>query len=344
MMLLDGSADPAIDQSTATATDEITSAVNRLLVCLSDDGGEARALAEAAKIADYHGAEASVVDVVPAAELSDDLLEGIVPVQELVDAIAERRTQELRQVIDDAAPRLDTGGGVRTLTGIPFIEIIGEAVNSRCDLILKTAEGRGSSGTSGLGSTDLHLLRKSPVPVMIVSHDRRGRGKQVLAAVDVLNSSPSAEAFNQRILTMAREAARANGASVCAVSAWHVSSEALLRRSALGDMDAEQLELVVRKVEEVARSRQKALKQWYLETFPDDEAPEFALVNGAAREAIPGFVSDRGIDLVVMGTVSRTDIKGLLIGNTAESVLGAVRCSVLALKPEGFITPVSLES
>ncbi|MGB5166857.1 MAG: universal stress protein, partial [Acidimicrobiia bacterium] len=30
----------------------------------------------------------------------------------------------------------------------------------------------------------------------------------------------------------------------------------------------------------------------------------------------------------------------LVIGNTAETILRSVRCSVLAVKPEGFITPV----
>jgi universal stress protein E len=38
--------------------------------------------------------------------------------------------------------------------------------------------------------------------------------------------------------------------------------------------------------------------------------------------------------LVVMGTVGRTGIKGRLMGNTAESVLRLLRTDVLALKPE----------
>jgi nucleotide-binding universal stress UspA family protein len=42
-----------------------------------------------------------------------------------------------------------------------------------------------------------------------------------------------------------------------------------------------------------------------------------------------------------MGTVSRTGIRGLIIGNTAETILRSVRCSVLAVKPEGFVTPVT---
>jgi len=43
-----------------------------------------------------------------------------------------------------------------------------------------------------------------------------------------------------------------------------------------------------------------------------------------------------------MGTVARTGIPGLIIGNTAESILSDIDCSLLAVKPEGFVTPISM--
>ncbi|MBE0500573.1 MAG: universal stress protein [Desulfuromonadales bacterium] len=46
-------------------------------------------------------------------------------------------------------------------------------------------------------------------------------------------------------------------------------------------------------------------------------------------------------DIVVMGTVARTGLPGLLIGNTAEFVLARISCSILAIKPQGFNTPVT---
>jgi universal stress protein E len=42
----------------------------------------------------------------------------------------------------------------------------------------------------------------------------------------------------------------------------------------------------------------------------------------------------------VMGTIGRTGVKGLLIGETAERVLRRANCSVLALKPRGFRSPL----
>jgi len=43
-------------------------------------------------------------------------------------------------------------------------------------------------------------------------------------------------------------------------------------------------------------------------------------------------------DLLVMGSVARSGIPGLVVGNTAEKILGHVDCSVLVLKPKGFKT------
>ena len=41
-----------------------------------------------------------------------------------------------------------------------------------------------------------------------------------------------------------------------------------------------------------------------------------------------------------MGTVGRSGIPGLIIGNTAEKVINGIDCSLLAVKPAGFVTPV----
>ena len=47
-------------------------------------------------------------------------------------------------------------------------------------------------------------------------------------------------------------------------------------------------------------------------------------------------------DLVVMGTVGRAGISGFITGNTAKRLLPRIPCSLLAVKPPGFQSPVSL--
>lgn len=58
---------------------------------------------------------------------------------------------------------------------------------------------------------------------------------------------------------------------------------------------------------------------------------------------IPAITRAQRIDLLVMGTVGRTGIPGFFIGNTADSVLRQVDCSVLAIKPDGFHTPIKID-
>ena len=66
------------------------------------------------------------------------------------------------------------------------------------------------------------------------------------------------------------------------------------------------------------------------------------LVHGEARERIPELARELRADLLVMGTVCRTGVPGFFIGNKAENVLPHVDCSVLAVKPKGFVTPVKV--
>jgi len=68
--------------------------------------------------------------------------------------------------------------------------------------------------------------------------------------------------------------------------------------------------------------------------------PQIHLVAGRPSLAITQIAHEKQIDLLVMGTVCRTGIRGFFIGNTAEGVLRRVDCSLLTVKPEGFISPV----
>ncbi len=47
---------------------------------------------------------------------------------------------------------------------------------------------------------------------------------------------------------------------------------------------------------------------------------------------------------IVVGAVARTGIAGFFMGNTAESILTQLDCSVLIVKPSGFFSPVTLET
>jgi universal stress protein E len=67
------------------------------------------------------------------------------------------------------------------------------------------------------------------------------------------------------------------------------------------------------------------------------------VIEGNAEDVILSLAREKHIELIIMGTVGRVGVPGLFIGNTAEEVLRQVDCSVLTVKPDGFVTPVTFK-
>jgi universal stress protein E len=86
--------------------------------------------------------------------------------------------------------------------------------------------------------------------------------------------------------------------------------------------------------------RKKRLEELLSEYDLGSLPHEVHLLQGQPAVAISELAEKENIDLIVMGTVCRTGVPGFLIGNTAETLLQLVDCSVLTVKPPGFVSPV----
>ena len=106
------------------------------------------------------------------------------------------------------------------------------------------------------------------------------------------------------------------------------------------------------RLKEVVEHERVERQQWlenlvdeYRSTLGDDRAkrfnPKLELLRGDPTIVIPQRVKELNADLLSIGTVSRKGLSGWLIGNTAEAILSRLDCSVVTLKPEGFVSPVS---
>lgn len=69
---------------------------------------------------------------------------------------------------------------------------------------------------------------------------------------------------------------------------------------------------------------------------------EIHLSKGEPGLTVVGAVEKVKPTTLVMGTIARTGLSGMIIGNTAEQVLGMIKTSVIAVKPEGFQSPVTV--
>ena len=62
---------------------------------------------------------------------------------------------------------------------------------------------------------------------------------------------------------------------------------------------------------------------------------------GLPEDVIQALSVELDAELVILGTIGRTGLSAALIGNTAEHVIDRLNCDVLALKPDGYVSPLA---
>ncbi|TQV74227.1 universal stress protein, UspA [Exilibacterium tricleocarpae] len=317
-----------------------------ILCALSPDADNGTALQRAAALAASNQAQLRVVMVADEIEPDLELPTG-------APTLADLRTHFLaaqQQALDSQVARLGENLDVHTrvLMGPAFLEIIRAVLRDQCDLVIK-APVSGGLLDRVFGSDDMHLLRKCPCPVWLVKPQVGRAYQRIVAPVDVdefydedeLNTRHQ---LNVQILEMASSLALSEFASLHIVAVWRARYESAMQGGFM-NMPEEKVGAYVNQVKqqysdnldrllaEVTGSVGQALE--YIK-------PQIHVIKGWPREEIPAFTKSIEADLVVMGTLARSGIPGFLMGNTAETILNRLNCSVLAVKPEGFVSPVTL--
>lgn len=266
------------------------------------------------------------------------LISSITP-QELVEVVIKKRREHLEQLI---VPFKEEGIriNVNILTGTPFLKIIQEVLRKKHDLVFMTAESK--SGMKGrlFGSTSLHLMRKCPCPVWVMKPTRRKRYARILAAVDPDPSNEESKTINILIMDLATSLARLEQSELHVVHVWSPWIKHIIRGHLVGSqMSKEELRQFN---QEVLAQHKKQFREFISNCSLEGLTYHVHFTIGEARTVIPRLASSRQVGLIIMGTVCRTGLPGLFIGNTAENVLQQVDCSVLTVKPGGFVSPVEL--
>ena len=220
----------------------------------------------------------------------------------------------------------------RVLTGKDFLELIRAVIADSHDLIIKPKH-RVEKGHA-LDSTDLHLLRKCPCPVWIIKPTQRKPFGKILIAVDPDPSNLERLALHADLLKIGTSLARSERGEVEVVHTWRLYGEETMRGPRF-KLTGEEIEALAEK----ARATHQAWLDQLLAPYIGQPI-KTRLIKGLAGPALAEYIEKKKPDIVVMGTVARTGLPGLLIGNTAELVLGQISCSILAIKPKGFKTPV----
>jgi nucleotide-binding universal stress UspA family protein len=163
---------------------------------------------------------------------------------------------------------------------------------------------------------------------------------RVLALVDPDPSDPVRDGLNDLVLELATEMAHDGEGELHVAHAWALEGEATLRSSEFVSLPAQDVDRLVDITGQHHRERLESLTSRHAIA---EEGGVIHLVSGDPGHVLPELASRLQTTIIVMGTVARTGLAGLLMGNTAETVLRSVHCSVLAVKPVGFTSPVHLE-
>ncbi len=244
--------------------------------------------------------------------------------------------QTLRSELQEVADGIeDVDVTVAVTTGTGFVEVIRAVIELGHDLVMVNPDParRRLAGSS----MAMHLLRKCPVPVWVES-GVDGLESDVAVAVGPFSSSEDHARMNANLVQLGGSLAAIRGGGLHVIHAWRFEGESLLRRGRMRP-PADEIDMMVA---ETYRRSEVALKNLL------DEAPDFGvpvtvhLEKGEPGAVVPAILDEYRPGVIVMGTLARAGLQGVFMGNTAERVLGNTVASVLAVKPEGFTSPVAV--
>jgi universal stress protein E len=232
--------------------------------------------------------------------------------------------ERLEKFVDDT----EVGAGVNAEVriGHPFAELVEACHAHGADLLVMGAKGSRNE-PHRIGVITAKCIRKAPVDVLVVREDAQGPFKKIVACVDFSENSAKA-------VQCALHIAQQDGGSLDCL---HVFQSALAMSLDYGGF-APSLP---------ATYDPEAVVKWRkdLDVFL---APLTSAAGGVPlsqhviervniREAILAHVSEAHATLVVLGTSGKSGLREMLIGTTAEKIVQHAPCSILAVKPDGFV-------
>lgn len=215
--------------------------------------------------------------------------------------------------------------------GFPWLETIRASRSWGAELIVAGSRRRASRFfTNALfGSTSRRVLRKSDIPVWIARDTGDPPISCIAVAVD-LSLPMSARLLEMGEAVRSRFGTRAHVLhSIPYEFAYHSLESASVERMVADERRERSVEAAHEHIDSLLGA---AAPHW---TFHVGEGP---VVADLAR-----LVEREGVDLLLMGSVSRAGIPGLVIGNTAEAVFSRLDCPLWVFKPEGWRSPVPQE-
>ncbi len=297
---------------------------NKILVAVADPlAGLSKAVRRASALAHKTGASLELLHAIPSIVSAG-----------MAHAQAEHFT---RTAEDDSRRRLERTANrlrreelmvnVTVQTGLPVHQAILRQVRlTNADLLVIEARKHNIFARLLLTQTDFELIRGCPAPLLIVKGRAAWRSPRILAALDPFHSNDKSSALDADIVDAACAVAEAVRGSVHAGHIYRPLAPALLG-APIGAV-------VINPIPAQEKAYEAQVRRGFVQAINGHGIPrnKAHLVCGDPATEIPVLARSIRAGLVVMGATSRSGLKRIFIGNTAEHVLDSLQCDVLVVK------------
>ncbi len=176
-------------------------------------------------------------------------------------------------------------------------------------------------------NTDWNLIRKCPVPLLLVKPIDYGKKVKIIAAVDPTHAADKSANMDRIILAAAENIRAVSDGELHVVHAVNDTAAYIMAAEPLGmPLVAPTKELV----ESLRIQHEKSVDKLLNESTVARE--NIHVVSGDPREVLVAQAEALYADIVVLGAVARGAIDRLLLGSTAERVLDHLPCDLLIVK------------
>ncbi len=250
------------------------------------------------------------------------------------DAMRQMVIKDKQQWLDDLISELNPTMTIESLVvwhNRPFEAIINQVIEHNYDLVIKGTHQHDKFKSVVFTPTDWHVLRKCPCPVLLVKEHEWPENGNVLAALNVGSDETEHLSLNMEITKQAAQLSHIIDANVHLVNSYPGTPVNIAIE--IPEFDSSEYNDTMLKHHKEAMAEHAAKFDVAVEkTYVEEGLPETVIEQVAQKI---------DAELVILGTIGRTGISAALIGNTAEHVIDHLNCDVLALKPDGYISPLA---
>jgi len=309
---------------------------NSILLCVGKSSGEASILEQAIQLAKKHQAAVKLFHVI--SDYPEDISEwwNVRNPGKLKKQIMEER----QAVLDEMATRAQEHGLEQVATelrwGRTFLEATREVMKNKHDLVMITAQHKHKMSRMLLECPSMDLLQHCPCTLWISKGKTHRRAKRLLVTLGGTGNDVTCDALDTKVLHTAATIAEANGSELHYLHAMPLyggkgQKGKKLRTDLAAYIDSLKNSFM-QKCGDVLREYQVELNDDWIH-----------MVAGSPATAIVDLVHDKHIDLVIMGARPHENLPTVLLGTRAMQVFDYVKCDVVGVKPDGFVSLLERE-